>query len=165
MADEPFNVGEALHQFMDKKHLHTRYAAIQKEVFERPDIKAFFQIHKDELSRELVNRDFSVLYEYYTQQKNAAAGKPVVHTGYKPVLALAENRIVIVYQPDEATLAAQRLRLQANLVQSIGMPKLIERARLDDFSEADTDRSAAFTAVIAFVSAYIGNPKQYHRGL
>ena len=165
MADEPFNVGEALNQFMDKKHLHARYAAIQKEVFEQPDIKDFFQTHKDELSRELVNRDFSVLYEYYTQQKNAAAGKPVVHTGYKPVLALAENRIVIVYQPDEATLAAQRLRMQANLVQSIGMPKLIERARLDDFSEADADRSAAFTAVIAFVSAYIANPKQYHRGL
>ena len=80
MADEPFNVGEALNQFMDKKHLHARYAAIQKEVFEQPDIQDFFQTHKDELSRELVNRDFSVLYEYYTQQKNAAAGKPVVHT-------------------------------------------------------------------------------------
>ena len=48
MADEPFNVGEALNQFMDKKHLHARYAAIQKEVFEQPDIKDFFQNHKDE---------------------------------------------------------------------------------------------------------------------
>jgi primosomal protein DnaI len=164
-SDNPMDVGQALDQFMNKKNLHARYAAIQKEVFAEPGIKAFFEQNKDVLTRDIVNRDFAVLYEFYTQVKNAAVGKPVVHRGYKPMLEVTENRIVIVYQPDEETLAAQRLQMQANLVQSIGMPKLIERARLDDFSEDDGDRLAALTAVINFVSAYIADPKAYHRGL
>ena len=164
-SDNPMDVGQVLDQFMNKKNVHARYAAIQKEVFAEPGIKAFFEQNKDVLTRDIVNRDFAVLYEFYTQVKNAAAGKPVVHRGYKPMLEVTENRIVIVYQPDEETLAAQRLQMQANLVQSIGMPKLIERARLDDFSEDDGDRLAALTAVINFVSAYIADPKAYHRGL
>ena len=35
----------------------------------------------------------------------------------------------------------------------------------NDFSEDDGDRLAALTAVINFVSAYIADPKAYHRGL
>ena len=165
MVNDPHNVGDALNDFMNKKQLHARYADIQKAVFAEPAIKAFFTTHRDVLSREIINRDFSVLYEYYTQQKQAAAGKPVVHTGYKPVLEMSENRIVIIYQPDEHTLALEKLQAQAKLVQSIGMPKLIQRAKLDDFSVNDQHQNAALTAVINFVGNYLADRTQYHRGL
>jgi len=62
-------------------------------------------------------------------------------------------------------LAMERLQAQAKLVQSIGMPKLIQRAKLDDFSVNDQHQNAALTAVINFVGSYLSDRTQYHRGL
>lgn len=161
----PVNVGDALRDFMDRKQLNTRYQALQNEVFKDADIRRFFNENKTKLSRKIIERDFAVLYEYYSQRNNAKNGKPVVHKGYTPALTVTEGRIVIIYEPDEETLLAQRMSMQAHLVKSIGMPKLIKKARLDDFSENDAERLAALTGVLNFINDYIQDPDEYHRGL
>lgn len=164
-TDNPMNMGQALRDFMDKKQLNGRFQTLKKEVYRDPEIRQFFNEYKDSLSRTIVERDFAVLYEYYSQQQKAKAGKKVVHEGYVPALRVEENRIVIIYEPNEATRLAQRMNMQANLVKSIGMPKLINRARLDDFSDNDTDRLAALTGVLQFIDDYIKQPDDFHRGL
>ncbi|HJG84712.1 MAG TPA: primosomal protein DnaI [Weissella thailandensis] len=161
----PMNVGDALRDFMDRKQLNSRYEALQHEVFKDSEIRQFFNEYKEKLSRQIISRDFAVLYEYYSQRNNAKNGKPVVHKGYTPALTVAEGRIVIIYEPDEETLLAQRMSMQAHLVKSIGMPKLIKKARLDDFSDNDEERLAALTGVLNFINNYTQTPDEYHRGL
>jgi primosomal protein DnaI len=158
------NLSDALNAYMDKHQLHAEYAQIQQEVLADAEIKAFLTDHQADLTAEIVNRDFAVLYEYWNQKQQATAGKPVVHKGYQPALDVVERRIVVIYQPDETTLAAQRLQAQANMVQAIGMPKLIERASLDNYDLSNEGRKLAYALVVKFIGDYVANPTDYHRG-
>lgn len=164
-SDTPMNMGQALRDFMDKKQLNGRFQTLKRAVYQDSEIRQFFNEYKNSLSKDIVERDFAVLYEFYSQQHKAKKGQKVVHQGYVPALKVVENRIVIIYEPDEATQLAQRMSMQANLVKSIGMPKLIKRARLDDFSDEDSDRLAALTGTLSFIDAYIKRPDDFHRGM
>ncbi|MFL2019280.1 primosomal protein DnaI [Weissella hellenica] len=164
-SDTPMNMGQALRDFMDKKQLNGRFQTLKRDVYQDTEIRHFFNQYKNSLSKDIVERDFAVLYEYYSQQHKAKKGQKVVHQGYVPALKVVENRIVIIYEPDEATQLAQRMNMQANLVKSIGMPKLIKRARLDDFSDEDSDHLAALTGTLSFIDAYLKEPDDFHRGM
>jgi primosomal protein DnaI len=158
------NLSDALKSYMDRHQLHEEYDKIKAEVLADPEIVAFLTAHQDELTPAIVNRDFAVLYEYWNQAHRTASGETVVHKGYKPSLGIADQRLVVMYQPDETTVAAQRLQAQAEMVQAIGMPKLIKRASLEDYDLSNPGRQQAYTMVIKFMTAYLADPNAYHRG-
>lgn len=158
------DLGRAMREKMQELNLNPSLAAIKQMVLADTTIQEF--ITNNQVTPTIVNRDFAVLYEYFNQQKRAQSGQAVVHQGYRPVLTLSADQIVILYQPDEQTIASQKLKAQGQLVQAIGMPKMIERARLADYdAQADAGRQVAFTQVVAFITEYLANPKDFHRGL
>ncbi|RRG18337.1 primosomal protein DnaI [Weissella viridescens] len=161
--NQPLDVGQAMRKSMQENHLNARYAEMQKKVFADPDIKAFFTAHSNELTREIVQRDFANLYEFYTQKQKT--DNDSVHRGYEPVLDFIDGQITVLYQPSRATIQAQKQQARENLVHAIQMPKLVTRATMDDFSDVSPDQSKAVTKVISFITEYLEKPNEFHRGL
>ncbi|MCB6839558.1 primosomal protein DnaI [Weissella viridescens] len=161
--NQPLDVGQAMRKSMQENHLNARYAEVQKKVFADSDIQAFFTAHADELNRDIVQRDFANLYEFYTQKQKS--DDESVHRGYEPVLDFIDGQITVLYQPSRATVQAQKQQARENLVHAIQMPKLITRATMDDFSSISADQSKAVTKIISFITEYLESPTEYHRGL
>ncbi len=162
---DTLNLGQTMAEAMQRNQLTERYAKLKKTVLADADIQHFLADHQSQLNKDVIERDFANLYEFYSQKKLATQGGDPVHRGYDPVLALIDQRITVLYQPSKATVQAQKMKEQANLVATIHMPNLVKRAELDDFSMDDTDRIKAYTAVIDFISAYLADPKQFHKGV
>lgn len=157
------NMSQALREKMSELNLNGAFEEIKQKVLNDSTIHAFLQ--ENQVPQTIIDRDFAVLYEYYNQQNKAQAGENVVHQGYRPSLAISADQIVVLYQPDEQTVTNQKLKAQAQLVQAIGMPKLIERAKLADYDLNAGGRQAAFTMVASFITEYLAKPKEYHRAL
>lgn len=161
--NQPLDVGQALKKSMRENNMNTRYADIQKTVLSDQEINQFFNAHQNELTNDIVLRDFATLYEFYTQKRKSE--NESVHTGYEPVLDFIDGKITVLYQPSQSTIRAQQQREQQELVHAVQMPKLISRATLSDFANPSSDQSHVIGKVIDFISNYQENPQEYHRGL
>lgn len=159
------NLGQTMTDAMQRNHLTKRYHELKEAVLADADIQHFLAQHQADITPTLIDRDFANLYEFYSQKALAEKGGDPVHRGYQPVLAFIEHQITVLYQPSPATIQAQKMKAQADLVATIHMPNLVKKANLDDFSMDDVDQIKAYTAVIEFISAYLANPKQFHKGV
>ena len=166
MSEQLKNMGDALKQSMANHQLGGRMAAIQETVLSDADVVAFLQEHENQITPEMVQRDFSVLFEYVDQRDRAKNGKFVVHRGYKPVLAFNEHQITVLYQPDDATISKRTQAQTENLIQTVAMSnKLVSRASLRDFSVEDDNQALAVVAVLNFISNYDPKSPTYQKGL
>jgi len=169
MVEEPkamTNMGDALKEVIANNNLDGRFASIQKKVLSDPEVLAFLNDHADQIDAQMIQRDFSVLFEFVNQRDRAKNGQFVVHRGYKPVLAFNEHQITVLYQPDDETLNKRLNAEAANLIQTVAMSdKMIARARLSDFSMDDDEQALAVVAVIKFIRDYDPASPTYQKGL
>lgn len=160
------NLGSAMKARFKALNLQPELDGIKQEVLNDAQIQKFLQGNANVIAQTIIDRDFAVLYEFFEQKHQR--GDALVHPGYRPVLALSDGQIVILYQPDEETVTRKKLAIQSRLVSAIGMPKNIQRADLNhylDGSQDNTGRLAAYSGVVDFVGNYIDRPGEFQRGL
>ena len=160
------DLGDALNRYMQRHDLHEQYAEIKTNVLQDKEIRHFLATNWSQLSKEIVDRDFSILYEYWNQKKQASTNKPVVHKGYIPVLVVKDQRIVVLYQPDQQTMLQQEQVKRDSLIQTIGISKAARHATMTGYVDGDdSGRQLAYVNTLDFINRYISDTDDYYRGL
>ncbi|MCM0582856.1 primosomal protein DnaI [Weissella diestrammenae] len=154
-----------MQDIMQQPKMQAEYSKIKSEILSDNEISAFIKAHQPELSSDIFERDLATIYEYYLQRQKSKTGQSDVHPGYTPELLFVEGQVVVQYRATEATINLHKKLRAASRVQSIGMPKQLKNAQMDDFSQSDAGMTAAVMAVAQFIQAYVENPKDFHQGL
>ncbi|WPC17476.1 primosomal protein DnaI [Pediococcus inopinatus] len=158
------NIREVLKELMSKRQLDTKFQDLMTPVYEDADVLKFCEEHKNELSTDGVARSASKLYEYVQERDKYNRNEPTLMPGYQPILIVNNHMIEVSYQPSKKLLANEKQRAFNMRVKAVNMPKMIRRARFDDFFP-DQDRQTALTAALNFIQAYEKDPHQFHKGL
>ncbi|MDR3241745.1 MAG: primosomal protein DnaI [Lactobacillaceae bacterium] len=159
------SVGATMRNIMENPKLQETFAKVKAEILADKEIKAFVQENQPELTSAIFERDLATVYEYYLQQKKAVQGENDVHPGYIPELLFVDHQIVVQYRATEDTLNLHNKLRVASRVQSIGMPKQLKGATMDDFAHADLGMTSAVIAVAQFIEEYVAEPNEFHQGL
>ncbi|WP_353989114.1 primosomal protein DnaI [Pediococcus argentinicus] len=158
------NVRETLKELMNRRKLDQRFTDVMDKVYSDPDVIAFCEQHKNELSKEALDRGAAKLYEFVNERNKANQNHNELLPGYRPVLVLSYHLIDIEYTPTEKLIASEQAQARAKRVKSINMPKLIRNASLEDYYR-EPERTSALNAVIDFVQSFLDAPKDFHKGL
>ncbi|GEL14253.1 primosomal protein DnaI [Pediococcus cellicola] len=158
------NVREVLQELMSKRKLDSKFQTLMSAVYTDPDVLQFCEQHKAELSSDSVARSASKLYEYVQERNKYQRHEATLMPGYEPILIVNNHLIEVSYRPSAQLLANQKQQALDARVRSVNMPKMIRRARFEDFFP-DENRKSALNAALDFVQAYEKNPHKFRKGL
>ncbi|QZN92510.1 primosomal protein DnaI [Limosilactobacillus panis] len=152
------SLNESLQGIMRGKNINTNIAELMKKVMADHDVQSFLSANHDQITKEMIRSGQSKLYEFYHEKQLRQRGEATVAPGYSPQLILNSGQIDVTYVPTKQLMKQERQRHIKRLVQSINMPKFIQRASLDDFyideQHATATRTAALKAAVDFTESY-----------
>ncbi|HIY58335.1 MAG TPA: primosomal protein DnaI [Candidatus Tetragenococcus pullicola] len=159
------DVGKNLKQLMNHKNYRVRYEEMMDEVLKDSDVQNFLETHSDKLSSEEIERSYAKLYEFVQEKQKFLVNDPtMIAPGYEPHLSLNFHSIDVTYVPTKELLKRRRQEEIIGRIQTINMPKDIQKARLEDLDQT-AGRGPAIIAAIDFLEAYQDEPKDFHKGL
>lgn len=136
-----------------------RYENIRKEIISHPKVEAFFIEHREELSKDMVERSLMKLYEFIGQSTNCGECESLeacknILKGYEPHLVIKDKMIDIQYNKcAKKELYDERRKLQG-LIQSLYIPKDVLQATMKDFALDDGGRIQALNLAEQFLAEY-----------
>lgn len=152
---------------MQGRNVAANMDQIMKQVYADPEVRAFLNQHRDQLTAESVRRGRSKLYEFFHEKQLIKEGKATVAPGYSPQLQLDSGQIDVTYVPTQQLIERRHQAHLRQLVNSINMPKFIRRATFADYylddQNATAGRVAAYSAAEEFVKTY--SPDHFQPGL
>lgn len=158
------NIGRSFQNILKKRpQMKNEYEKIRHIILEDAEIKAFIQANQPGLSEAIFNRDLATIYEYYLQNKKQQDGLPDVHPGYDPELLFVDKRIVIQYRASEEMQKKTEKLKAASKVMTLGMPKQLKKATMNDFKSMEAGMTAAVLAISEFIAAYLNQPHEFHQ--
>lgn len=149
-------IQSSLKKWMDEKEdFQMRHAKLKTQVLSHPDIKAFLNNHPEIDSAEIDKR-LNKLYEYTTQsikcdKCSSVEGCSNILKGYSPLLRFENDEIHVAYEKCPSQIKLESKTKEANLVQSLYVPKEILNARMEDVDRSDKRRLAAVVAAEVFL--------------
>lgn len=154
------NVGDVLSNKQKTLKLHDinpneRRQLLAQEVKRDPEVRAFFQAHKDELSREIVNHSMSKLYEFVSEKRRAREHKPLKMPNYTPQLVMDANAITVKYVPTEEFQRKQQAEARYNAMKLVNLPKDLHEATFENFDTSDRGRQDAQIEAMKFKDRYL----------
>lgn len=162
------DLGTEIKKFLKNENLSERYPNVNyrdlmKKVYEDPDVIAFLDKNKAELTESNVQRADAKLYEFLSEKNKIILGKGMIAPGYKPQLVLNNHMIDVSYVPTDSLIEAQKSRALAKRVKSMSMSKDIKNATMNDF---DMDgRGDALSQSLKFITEFVANPNAYHQAM
>ena len=138
--------------------------AIEKEIFEDEDVKAFLEQHKEELTPEAIRKGMSALLEFRMERDARKIHKEVKAPGLEPCLEVHNGFILVNYKRTEEAIRQERERKRRRLIHSINMPKNIAEARFSD-TALTKEREDVIRELLNFIEAYKTDSTTYHKGL
>ena len=138
--------------------------AIEKEIFEDEDVKAFLEQHKEELTPEAIRKGMSALLEFRIERDARKNHKEVKAPGLEPFLEVHNGFILVNYKRTEEAIRQERERKRRRLIHSINMPKNIAEARFSD-TALTKEREDVIRELLNFIEAYKTDSTTYHKGL
>ena len=138
--------------------------AIEKEIFEDEDVKAFLEQHKEELTPEAIRKGMSALLEFRMERDARKNHKEVKAPGLEPCLEVHNGFILVNYKRTEEAIRQERERKRRRLIHSINMPKNIAEARFSD-TALTKEREDVIRELLNFIEAYKTNSTEYQKGL
>lgn len=162
------DLGTEIKKFLKNENLSERYPNVNyrdlmKKVYEDPDVIAFLDKNKAELTESNVQRADAKLYEFLSEKNKIILGKGMIAPGYKPQLVLNNHMIDVSYVPTDALIEAQKSKALAKRVKSMSMSKDIKNATMNDF---DMDgRGDALSQSLKFITEFVANPNAYHQAM
>lgn len=162
------DLGTEIKKFLKNENLSERYPNVNyrdlmKKVYEDPDVIAFLDKNKAELTESNVQRADAKLYEFLSEKNKIILGKGMIAPGYKPQLVLNNHMIDVSYVPTDALIETQKSKALAKRVKSMSMSKDIKNATMNDF---DMDgRGDALSQSLKFITEFVANPNAYHQAM
>lgn len=158
------NVGDVLSNKQDTLRLHDinpseRRELLRKEVINDPEVRHFFNEHKDELSREIMNRSMSKLYEFVSEKRRAKEHKPLKMPNYTPKLVMDANAITVKYEPTKEFQNKQKAKERYQAITLIDLPKDLHEATFENFDTTEVERQNALIEAIKFKDRYLAAKK------
>jgi len=138
--------------------------AIEKEIFEDEDVKAFLEQHKEELTPEAIRKGMSALLEFRMERDARKNNKEVKAPGLEPCLEVHNGFILVNYKRTEEAIREERERKRKRLIHSINMPKNIAEARFSD-TALTKEREDVIRELLNFIESYKMDSTTYHKGL
>ena len=138
--------------------------AIEKEIFEDEDVKAFLEQHKEELTPEAIRKGMSALLEFRMERDARKNNKEVKAPGLEPCLEVHNGFILVNYKRTEEAIREERERKRKRLIHSINMPKNIAEARFSD-TALTPERQEVIGELLKFINSYKPNSTEYQKGL
>ena len=138
--------------------------AIEKEIFEDEDVKAFLEQHKEELTPEAIRKGMSALLEFRMERDARKNHKEVKAPGLEPCLEVHNGFILVNYKRTEEAIREERERKRKRLIHSINMPKNIAEARFSD-TALTPERQDVIGELLKFINSYKPNSTEYQKGL
>ncbi|MGO2099870.1 primosomal protein DnaI [Vagococcus salmoninarum] len=159
------DVGKEMEKVIKEKNWSERFNELVQDVMKDPDVIAFIQEHREELTQEDIDKSYSKLYEFVQEKRKFKLNDPtMIAPGYEPQLFMNFHYIDVTYVPTEALIKKQQEDEIRSRVKAIDMPKDIRDASMDNF-EPTPEREEGLLAAINFVNDYKENPKKFHQSL
>lgn len=140
-----------------------RYQKLIAAAEQDPDVVAFLQEHRTELTKEDIIRSASKLYEFVNFKRKLAAGEKTFMPGYYPYLTLSNHHIEVTYTPTKEFMAHQKQKEVQQRVRIISLPKSIRDAKLEDYDPEG--REEIYTAALRFYQEFQDDPHVFHKGM
>lgn len=159
------DVGKEMTKVINQRDWSERFDKLVQEVLKDSDVIAFIEEHKEQLTKEDIDKSYSKLYEFVQEKRKFLLKDPtMIAPGYEPKLFMNFHYIDVTYVPTEELLARQKEDEIRGRVKAMDMPRDIREASMDYF-EITSERKEALQAAFDFVSKYKEDPKQFHQGL
>lgn len=161
------NINETLKKLANNQNFKQRYETIRRQVMEDRHIKAFLEENADYITREMLDRSMTKLYEFSNQSKGCEDCPSLglcknMIKGYEPELFIKGNFIDIKYDRCKKKVMHDEKQKHARLINSIYVPKEILKASFEEL-EFDPSRIDAIDKANDFIENY--QPGQKQKGL
>ena len=152
-------IGDTLKRLERHPGFQVRLQAMKKEILSDPDIKAFLDRHRDEITEEMMDKSLGKLYEYKIQSKGCAECGSLsecknIIPGYEPQLILKPGGIDVRYIPCHQKVLEDERRKTETLVQCLHMPKDLLKGTFADFTLDTPGRMRAVKKAAQFTMDY-----------
>ncbi|MBE9389512.1 primosomal protein DnaI [Vagococcus salmoninarum] len=159
------DVGKEMEKVIKEKNWSERFNELVQDVMKDPDVIAFIQEHREELTQEDIDKSYSKLYEFVQEKRKFKLNDPtMIAPGYEPQLFMNFHYIDVTYVPTEALIKKQQEDEIRSRVKAMDMPKDIREASMDSF-QITAERKEALQEAFNFVKNYKADPKHFHQGL
>lgn len=160
------DVGKEMSKIIQKKQLNERFNQLVEAVMQDEDVQAFIKEHRERLTEDDIRKSYAKLYEFVQEKRKFQLKDPtMIAPGYEPKLTLNFHYIDVTYIPTEALISKQKEEALRKRVNAVTMPKDIREATFEKFDQHSKGRLEALTEAMGLVSAYVNNPKGFHKGL
>ena len=137
----------------------SRLDEMKQEVLENPDIQKFLEENAVNISKQVVDRSLSKLYEYNSQTHHCEACQSLelctnYMKGYEPRLVLDRNLIDLEYVRCNRGVIEDERRKVTSMIDSIHMPKEVMEATLAGVDLEDGSRVVAVRAAKDFLNEW-----------
>lgn len=161
-------IGETLQNMLGNTSLQNHLQKIKEEILNHPDIAAFLEANKEQITREMVDRSMSKLYEFSTQSKGCRDCRCLeecknIIPGYEPELVLTANSIDLRYLPCRFKRLDNERKKIESFIECMHIPKEILRASMSEVIIDTESRLIAVKKAKQFIDHYDG--KQFIKGL
>lgn len=128
------DVGKEMEKVIKEKNWSERFNELVQDVMKDPDVIAFIQEHREELTQEDIDKSYSKLYEFVQEKRKFKLNDPtMIAPGYEPQLFMNFHYIDVTYVPTEALIKKQQEDEIRSRVKAMDMPKDIREASMDSF--------------------------------
>ncbi|MCC3356471.1 primosomal protein DnaI [Bacillus sp. REN16] len=151
-------IQDSLNKLSNNAGFQQRYEQIKHEVLNHPDVRAFINVHQDEITNDTINRNLGKLYEYINQSKECSKCESLntcknMLQGYHPHLELKGNSIDLSYERCPKKVMYDEQIKYKSLIKSMYVPKDILDASLESL-DFDEGRSDAILLIQEFLAQY-----------
>ncbi|MCR2821917.1 primosomal protein DnaI [Lederbergia panacisoli] len=136
-----------------------RYEDMKIEVLQNPEVMAFLEENRDQLTNDMIEKNMMKLYEYVSQTKKCSNCTSLENCcnmmpGYEPEIFIERESIGLYYRPCPTKVIHDERRKAERLINSIYVPKEILKASFAEFSLNSPGRIDAFEYAEKFASSF-----------
>lgn len=137
----------------------SRLDELQQEVLEDPGIQGFIEENSEDISKLVISRSLSKLYEYKSQSHDCNECPSLEQCanfmkGYEPKLVLDRNLIDVEYVRCKRGVIEDERKKVTSMIDSIHMPKEVMEASLSSLDLQDDSRVVAVRAAKDFLNEW-----------
>lgn len=152
-------INETLKRVIQTPEFSTRLDEMKAEVLENPGVQKFIDENASNISKQVVDRSLSKLYEYKSQSHNCASCPSLklcanFMKGYEPKLVLDRTLIDIEYVRCNRGVIEDERKKVTSMIDSIHMSKEVMEATLAGVDLEDGSRVGAVRAAKDFLNEW-----------
>lgn len=151
-------ISDTIKRLSGNESFKQRYDKMRQEILHAPEVKAFLQEHREELTTEVIEKNLMKLHEYSSQSKECGHCDSLENCanlmkGYYPELVLTRDSIEVHYHKCPRKLMDDEKKKNENLIKSLYVPKDILKASFYEMDKHE-ERANAIGKALQFVLNY-----------